>query len=391
MIVTIYICVYLKVEQNILNSENKETFQYISGWEALNITNEKGLTADWHPLNYFQKDKPFKLYTLDKCMPLGTKGIKLRYIPFLKNRYYVASFARAIADLVYLDQCYGLKNCVYDFLDEKDAKEIYDYLKIINKTKNVEQFMRYELTKLYFEEKTMLDSQNDRIKLIKEILPLLGDKFVLKGGTALYLYYGLDRYSEDVDLDCKTSNMNFLNKLKNHRDFKDWKVTLKTNTETAFKLMIDYGAVSKEGAYPLKIEVSARNTQRLRDLPNLYQKHGNVNVYGIDELIHMKTAAFTGRDKVRDLYDLNFLFKKYPENFSESLLRVIVPKLYYSGEEELNNLLEYEFNKHNLSISGFVDFKNFTESLEKRMTERLTFLEKNKTIYPTNSKHDNDG
>lgn len=153
MIVTICICVYLKVEQNILNSENKETFQYISGWEALNITNEKGLTADWHPLNYFQKDKPFKLYTLDKCMPLGTKGIKLRYIPFLKNRYYVASFARAIADLVYLEQCYGLKNCVYDFLDEKDANELYDYLKIINKTKNVEQFMRYELTKLYFEDK----------------------------------------------------------------------------------------------------------------------------------------------------------------------------------------------------------------------------------------------
>ncbi|ASY39707.1 hypothetical protein [Taylorella equigenitalis] len=143
----------MKVEQNGLNSKDKETFQYISGWEALNIKNEKGLTADWHPLNYFQMNKPFKLYTLDKSMPLGTKGIKLRYIPFLKKQYYVASFARAIADLVYFDDSYGLKNCVYDFLDDEDTNELYSYLKIINQTKNVEQFMKYELTKLYFRDK----------------------------------------------------------------------------------------------------------------------------------------------------------------------------------------------------------------------------------------------
>ncbi|AFN36222.1 nucleotidyl transferase AbiEii/AbiGii toxin family protein [Taylorella equigenitalis] len=226
----------------------------------------------------------------------------------------------------------------------------------------------------------MLEYQSDRINLIKEILPLLGDKYILKGGTALYLYYGLDRYSEDVDLDSKTSNMNFINMLKNHREYKNWNVTIKKNTETTFRLMIDYGAVSKKGAYPLKIEVSSRNTQRLRDFPSLYHKHGNVNVYDIDELIHMKTSAFTGRDKVRDLYDLNFLFQKYPEGFSESLLKVIIPKLYYSGEEELDILLEDEFKKHNLSISNSYDFKNFTENLEKIMTERLVFLEKSKSI-----------
>ena len=60
--------------------------------------------------------------------------------------------------------------------------------------------------------------QKDRVKLIKEILPYLGDTFVLKGGTALSLYYGLNRYSEDIDLDCTTNNMNFINKLKRHKD-----------------------------------------------------------------------------------------------------------------------------------------------------------------------------
>ena len=35
---------------------------------------------------------------------------------------------------------------------------------------------------------------------MKSILPYFGDNFVLKGGTALSLYYGLNRYSEDIDI-----------------------------------------------------------------------------------------------------------------------------------------------------------------------------------------------
>ena len=32
------------------------------------------------------------------------------------------------------------------------------------------------------------------------------DKYVLKGGTALFVCYGLDRFSEDIDLDGYNSN-----------------------------------------------------------------------------------------------------------------------------------------------------------------------------------------
>ena len=61
--------------------------------------------------------------------------------------------------------------------------------------------MKYELTKLYFKEIKMLEKyQEDRINLMKSILPYFGDNFVLKGGTALSLYYGLNRYSEDIDI-----------------------------------------------------------------------------------------------------------------------------------------------------------------------------------------------
>ncbi|ELU1350218.1 hypothetical protein SBJ83_001673 [Campylobacter jejuni] len=58
-----------------------------------------------------------------------------------------------MADLVYNDEFAGLKNCVNDFLDEEEENELFAYLKMMNKNKNVEDFMRLELTKLYFMDK----------------------------------------------------------------------------------------------------------------------------------------------------------------------------------------------------------------------------------------------
>lgn len=122
--------------------------QYISGWQALNIPNEKGLVADWHPLLHL--NEPLKFYEPNSL--LGDKGITKRYVA--DKEYFVASFARAIADLVYEEDTAELKGCVNDFLDEDDEKELFEYLKIINTKKNIENFIKFELTKLYFKEKT---------------------------------------------------------------------------------------------------------------------------------------------------------------------------------------------------------------------------------------------
>ena len=72
----------------------------------------------------------------------------------------------------------------------------------------------------------MKEWQKDRIDIIKKILPKLGENYVLKGGTALLLYYGLDRFSEDVDLDSISGNMNILNKLKTIGQNK-WNMSIK--------------------------------------------------------------------------------------------------------------------------------------------------------------------
>lgn len=217
----------------------------------------------------------------------------------------------------------------------------------------------------------MLEYQENRLKIIQEILPLLGDNFVLKGGTALKLFYGLDRYSEDIDLDCKSSNMDFLNKLKKHKDFKKWIINIKKSTEMVFRVMIDYGSQSPEGAYPLKIEVSNRNKDTLRNNLLKTKKVGEINVYDIDELIKMKISAFNGRDKIRDFYDLGYLIQKYPENFTQERLFHIKERIFYLGKEELDQLLEIENREHRLKIAPhYTDtILKYIEELEKRLVD----------------------
>ena len=206
--------------------------------------------------------------------------------------------------------------------------------------------------------------QLDRIRLIKEILPLFGENFVLKGGTALNLYYGLPRYSEDIDLDSKTLNMNFIDKLKRHPNFKKWDIHIKKDTETSFKVMVDYGATSNLGSYPLKIEVSSRAHNILVAKNSLCQSINGVNVYNIEEIIGMKISAFNNRDKVRDLFDVDFLFRKYPEKMTKEVLKQIHNKLMYSDLDELNMLLKHEAKQHKLvSINELGTFDNFCENL----------------------------
>ena len=154
--------------------------------------------------------------------------------------------------------------------------------------------------------------QQERIDFIKNILPYFGDKFILKGGTALSLYYGLNRYSEDLYFDCLTSNMNCINRLKQCKDFNKWNISIKKDTDTVFRFMIDYGSVSHLGKYPLKIEISSRNKSLLNSNKLKYNKFDNVNVYCIEDLIEMKAIA-TGNPFILEKYKIENLLKSEEE------------------------------------------------------------------------------
>jgi len=202
------------------------------------------------------------------------------------------------------------------------------------------------------------DYQKQRIELMKTILPYFGENFILKGGTALSFYYGLNRYSEDLDFDSKSNNMNFISRLKYHPNFKNWGISIKKDTNTVFRAMINYKAKSNLGDYPLKIEISSRNKLLLQINDLKYTNINKTNVYSISELVKMKTNAFTGRDRIRDFYDLGFLLEKYPEEFTKDSLFAIYEKVSYLGLEELNLLLKDEIRKHKLVSQDEINIKD---------------------------------
>ena len=183
--------------------------------------------------------------------------------------------------------------------------------------------------------------QIERIKIFKEILKRIGNNFVLKGGTALFIYYGLDRFSEDIDLDSFSDTINIYNKIKDNK----WSINLKKNTDVVYRVMLDYGDKNNFGNYPLKIEVSSRNKNLLKSKSLKYSNIDGVNVYDLDEILKMKLIAFGNRDKIRDFYDISFFLKKNPEYFSNEMLKELKIKMEYKDLDNLSFLLNKEFEK----------------------------------------------
>jgi|GEM_PF-670680 len=167
------------------------------------------------------------------------------------------------------------------------------------------------------------------IQLMREVLNKIQEKpLVLKGGTALMLCYGLDRFSEDLDLDIKESysgngTINLINTLKGiqHSDFQIQNVAVKKDTPTVTRYMVDYLNKVDNERSKLKIEISYRTPAPEN---NVHFING-VNVLDVGEITKFKIGSVIdkeqdSRTKARDLYDAAFIAKKYPETLSDEHL-----------------------------------------------------------------------
>lgn len=158
-------------------------------------------------------------------------------------------------------------------------------------------------------------------KLMVAILQNLSDTpLVLKGGTALYLGYGLNRFSEDLDFD-SNKKLNLLNKIKESTPigFKIDNINVKKDTETVSRYVIQYSVPEIGLQDALKMEVSYRTPVPEEQVT---VKNG-IRFSSVERIIDNKLhAAFDGdntRTKARDLFDLHYLAKNFPHNFSENL------------------------------------------------------------------------
>lgn len=146
---------------------------------------------------------------------------------------------------------------------------------------------------------TSTTNQSEHLRLIRAFLTYLagfsnGRGYILKGGTAL-LYYGLDRFSEDIDLDGVSSNS-----LRSaiHQFCLTHNLTYRVakDTSTVFRVILHYqfGTV--------KIELSMRQPD--------YSKTTYIDgvlIYTWQYIAFLKVRALAGRAKLRDLYDIAWL------------------------------------------------------------------------------------
>lgn len=176
--------------------------------------------------------------------------------------------------------------------------------------------------------------QIEHKKTIDAFLKYLNDvseDFVLKGGTALLTCYGLDRFSEDIDLDGKDTEIeNIVNKFCEDNGFT---YRVGKDTATVKRYFLNYGNDRK----PLKIEVSFRKKQINNDET---RKINGILVYDIDSLCRMKTNAYSSRDKIRDLYDVTFICNNYYDNLSSQTISQMQEALSYKGIEQFDYILK---------------------------------------------------
>ncbi|EQD95357.1 nucleotidyl transferase AbiEii/AbiGii toxin family protein [Helicobacter pylori] len=198
-------------------------------------------------------------------------------------------------------------------------------------------------------------------RLMRAIVKNLADTpMVLKGGTALYLGYGLNRFSEDLDFDCH-KKINLLSKVKSAIPsgiiLND--IHIKKDTDSVGRYMVRYATKDNKEEQTLKLEVSYRDAPKESEV-NVIE---GMKIAKVERIIDNKLCAcFDGeytRTKARDLFDLHFLAKHYEEHFNLDLAK---------------RLKEFSKDPDKL-VSDYLEDKNDDILLNKIMDLEKTALE----------------
>lgn len=155
----------------------------------------------------------------------------------------------------------------------------------------------------------------------------------LKGGTALKLCYGLNRFSEDLDFDClKPLNLEtqikkvFTQLGKSRPQLRNPEITVTKDTATVRRYRIVYGNDKR-----LKLETSFRHQPDDNEVVEI----NGILTYRIAYLIKQKLNALSGRTAARDLHDVIYLYEHYFEEFGQEELQEI-DELYNNQSEILD-------------------------------------------------------
>lgn len=152
--------------------------------------------------------------------------------------------------------------------------------------------------------------------LLREIYAEPDIGIVFKGGTALRKAYGLQRFSEDIDLDVSEDNLPVIDSALDRfgtrvasivNDFESER--LHTRTQTIYNLVVLHPKIGKPAT--VRIDASFESALLRPALQLLKSDEGSFGVYVMakEEILAEKVRAIYDekRNKPRDLYDLAFL------------------------------------------------------------------------------------
>lgn len=172
----------------------------------------------------------------------------------------------------------------------------------------------------------------------------LNNSLIFKGGTCLYLFYNLPRFSVDLDFNLK-ANTTFNSSLMTSV------IAEKLNIIDSFEKQFTWFWLCsyEKGLQKIKVEISKRNFPDKLEVKSFYGL--SINTLSKESLFAHKLCAITDRSKLqnRDLFDANFMFE---ENFpiDEEIIILRTGK-------SLKDYLVYlaEFIKNNSKSSNILD------------------------------------
>ncbi len=165
---------------------------------------------------------------------------------------------------------------------------------------------------------------------------VVGQFFVLKGGTALLFCHGLDRFSEDLDFDAFDVEQRALIPLViRFCAARGFGCTVKKDTETTQRVMVKYN--DDDIQHPLKVECSCR--QKLLIKEDVVEING-IRTYSIDRLFRQKMGAYMSRDTLRDLYDVTFILKNHFDKLAQESLGLAMDSFSVKGLDHFDIVTE---------------------------------------------------
>jgi predicted nucleotidyltransferase component of viral defense system len=207
-----------------------------------------------------------------------------------------------------------------------------------------------------------------------EVLDKLNSKkllnnLVFSGGTMLRLCYGLDRYSVDLDF-WVIRDFDFRNLYEEIKKILSEFYNIIDSANKFYTLLFEI----KSPDYPrsLKIEIR-KEPKKIKVETNIaYSSHYNMQVMvkcvSLQDMMNAKILAFSNRKEIRDVYDIEFLYRKgitikAEKAVLENLLKGIERLSKNDYSVKLGSLLEIEQRK-------YYKTKNFN-LLKMHLKERL--------------------